>query len=894
MLTLARSIGHAGAAVVSVTGDAGIGKTAFLDAIKVGLGSLDVSVLHTGLSEAERPLTWAGLRHLLRWVGPDRIEGLPGALQTALRGALGEAVATAVDPGLVSAGLAGLLSAEASQGPVAVLVDDLHWLDAATASALAYAVRATSGAPLLTVFAQRPRLDLPLVPERLLDDNRTAEVVLHGLSVAGTHQLLERSCGFVVRRPDLTRLHAMTGGNPLYVLETGRLLAAGVSMHDALVPPSLEATIRQRLGVLPPDARHSLEAVAVASAPTVDLVARTLPGIDVEGALLLAEEAAVIEVTGDDIEFTHPLLRAAMLRGLPELRRRRLTLRLAEEVADPDERALLLADVTRGCDETVAGLVERAGERAAEQGAPLLASERFRRAADLTGDVAGRARRLVLAAEYAFQGGDLTGTLAAADTAHAAAHDVELRVRAGLSAVLAVAHLEPLQHALRRAETLLDDADGHPAEQVRVLRTIARIHSFDNLDAARDAIDRAIALVSLTGDEEAVALVVVTQALITQLRGDPVDVDRIAALSRQSLSSAALPTRSLLLELLTWTDRVDEAIALGWVHLAEAEQRGSIDDMNAVRDQLADACFRAGRWAEAAALVRQSLEADRLTPTTGPADCRPADLAQTLAAMGHDAEARALLEPVLRRDDLATTIALQRDARAGFVFLAAGAWTEAASHLRDARRHAAAMHQGDLGCIPFRADLVEALVHLGDIDEAAEVADELAHLAERGRLPRGLVEQARARGLVLGARGERAAAIGALEDALAAHAAWPLPFERGRTLLALGAALRRAGQRARAASCLDDAAAVFRQLGARRWVDRVTAERDRLGIRRTDGAQLTVSERRVADLAAGGRTNTEIAAELMVSLRTVESNLTRVYRKLGVRSRTELAARVRP
>jgi DNA-binding CsgD family transcriptional regulator len=359
------------------------------------------------------------------------------------------------------------------------------------------------------------------------------------------------------------------------------------------------------------------------------------------------------------------------------------------------------------------------------------------------------------------------------------------------------------------------------------------------------------------------------------------------------MSASSLPARSLLLELLTWTDRVDEAIALGEAQLAEAEEQGSIDNMGAIRDQLADACFRAGRWPQAVTLVRATLEADRLTTTRGPADCRPADLAQTLAALGEREEAFALVAPVLDLDDLEPVIRFQRDARAGFVLLADGQWAAAADRFREARREAAGLGEEDLGSIPFRADFVEVLVHIGALDEAEEVAAEHRRFAEQGRLPRGLAESARSRGLVTAARGDLGAAITAFEEALVMHDQWPVPFERGRTLLALGATLRRSGHRSQAAERLDEAATIFEHLGARPWTARVVAERERLGGRRVEAGELTPTEQRIAELVAAGRTNAEVASELAISLRTVESNLTRVYRKLGVRSRTELTGRLR-
>ena len=156
---------------------------------------------------------------------------------------------------------------------------------------------------------------------------------------------------------------------------------------------------------------------------------------------------------------------------------------------------------------------------------------------------------------------------------------------------------------------------------------------------------------------------------------------------------------------------------------------------------------------------------------------------------------------------------------------------------------------------------------------------------------RGVVE--RARGMLASRRGEHDAAVEALLRAEALHGAGPLPFDHGRTLLALGEAQRRAGRRRDARGSLQSAAVIFERLGARPWSARTEAELGRVGGRVASGDELTATEQRVAALVAEGRTNREVAAELVVSVRAVEANLTRVYAKLGVRSRAELAARFR-
>jgi DNA-binding CsgD family transcriptional regulator len=190
------------------------------------------------------------------------------------------------------------------------------------------------------------------------------------------------------------------------------------------------------------------------------------------------------------------------------------------------------------------------------------------------------------------------------------------------------------------------------------------------------------------------------------------------------------------------------------------------------------------------------------------------------------------------------------------------------------------------------ADLIESLIITGALDRAEVVLGQLSARARRSGVPWSLATGARCRGLLLAARGELDAAEQALSDALVAHEGLPMPFERGRTLLALGLLLRRKNLRRRAGECLEQAHAIFGDLGAPIWAERAQREVRPLGGRPTSRVTLTPSEQRVAELAASGLTNRQVAAALFISPKTVESNLARVYRKLKIRSRAELGAQI--
>jgi DNA-binding NarL/FixJ family response regulator len=193
--------------------------------------------------------------------------------------------------------------------------------------------------------------------------------------------------------------------------------------------------------------------------------------------------------------------------------------------------------------------------------------------------------------------------------------------------------------------------------------------------------------------------------------------------------------------------------------------------------------------------------------------------------------------------------------------------------------------------LPVWADAIETLVGLGELDRAAAYLEHCSDSAER--LDSSLAREGvlRCRGLLASAEGDSDAALAAFEHLLAEVPDPPWPFERARTLLCLGTVRRQAQQKKAAREALAQALAIFDELGARLWAEKAQAELRRISGRSPASDELTEAEQRVAELAAQGRTNKEIAAELFMGLSTVESHLSHVYRKLGVR-RAELAARL--
>jgi DNA-binding CsgD family transcriptional regulator len=344
------------------------------------------------------------------------------------------------------------------------------------------------------------------------------------------------------------------------------------------------------------------------------------------------------------------------------------------------------------------------------------------------------------------------------------------------------------------------------------------------------------------------------------------------------------------------SDDLDTARPVLAAELERARRLGSEPGLLHLLLRSADLELRAGRWSaalgaaqEAHALARQG-GVDFEEATTGTA------LARVLAHLGELEDARSLAEAAYEIGDGRghRAIAIRAAGVLGFLELETGDAERALAWLTPARDELQRIGMGELSISGVVENEIDALVAVGRLDDADET---IAFVEEKGRPAARSWHEAvalRGRALVASARGDPERARDHVESALAAHQRLPQPFELGRTLLAQGAIERRAKRRGAARQALTHALELFDELGAARFSERAAAELARLPGRRPRSSELTETERRVAELVAEGLSNKEIAARLFVTVRTVEGNLTRIYAKLGIRSRTELASRLRP
>jgi len=343
-------------------------------------------------------------------------------------------------------------------------------------------------------------------------------------------------------------------------------------------------------------------------------------------------------------------------------------------------------------------------------------------------------------------------------------------------------------------------------------------------------------------------------------------------------------------EALTTVDRLDEARLVGESWRRIASEAGS----EALCLALANLCeveLRAGNWELADRYADEAASRD-----VADAPAFAIERGMVDAYLGRVNDARRNLELGLQVAESRGVVAGIQDCQAalGFLVLSVGDLVEAHRHLSEATRRFLDAGIREPGMGHFLADEVEVLVGLGELAEAERLTD---WLEERGRaLDRvwALAAGARCRGPLLAAKGDLDGALGHLERAMAEHERLPMPFERARTLLALGTIRRHAKQKRAAREALEEALSTFDRLGAALWSQKARAELSSIGGRPPATGALTPTEERVARLAAAGRTNLEIADTLYLSVRTVEGHLSRAYHKLGVRSRTELALHLEP
>jgi DNA-binding NarL/FixJ family response regulator/tetratricopeptide (TPR) repeat protein len=890
----------AGTGALAIEGEAGIGKSALWQLAVGAARERGLRVLEARPSEAERTLSYAALGDLLR---PElaALEGLPLPQRRALEVALllADPDGAAPDRRAIAVATLGALHALSASQPVGLAIDDVQWLDADSARALTFALRRLDAEPLLALLARRSDRPAPL-PLGLdaWDDMRVLRVRLAPLGPTDMHALLAERLGLRLARPLLLRVHAAAAGNPLYGLELGRALMR----HEGRLAPTaalpepetLEGVVGERLGALSPEAQMALAAVAALADPRPAIVgAIAADGLDE------ALESGALQLEDERLRLAHPLFGSVVTSRLRLDRRRLLHRRLADLVDDFEQRALHVALAAEAPDRDAAQVVAEAARRAGARGAPDAALQLVEHALRLAPPepTSERAALALEGSDLAFAAGDtgraerlLRDALELAEPAQRASVLVRLSMLATYDG--------SILDARGLAEQALREAGDDPAARVVILRRLALTHLLRaELREAELRAASAARLAEATEPREWGARALANLACIQALRGRWAEASPAIerALAREgapgvaSIDDSPSAVAGLLLmyqgELAAGRARLRHA-------LAQAQAAGGDPLSTGLLFALSELESRAGRFHDARELAIRGLTASEQTEQRTERTVLLFVRALAEAHLGAGDGGRAAAEEGLAIAERAEHrfAAAQNRWALGHGALSAGQAEEAWAALGPVVVMLREGEVGELGVVPVHADAIDALLMLGDLEQARVLVAELDAAA---RWPWLRAAAARCRGLLLAAQGDTDAALHELAGAVEAHRALDMPFALARTELALGSAQRRAKQRAAARQSLATAEAAFEALGAARWAERARAEAARLAGRRpSDDAGLTPTERGVAELAAAGRSNREIAGELFVSERTVEANLTRVYRKLGVRSRTELARRL--
>jgi DNA-binding CsgD family transcriptional regulator len=888
----------AGGRALVIEGEAGIGKTALWQEGMAAARRSDVRVLAARAGQAETRVAFATVGDLFTPTLDETLPRLPLVQRRALEVALllREPDGPPPDVRVLGLALVSAVRALAQERPVLLALDDVQWVDASSAEILAFMLRRLEGEPvgvLATVRGHPARAPLGL--GRAFPALERFPV--GPLSIGAIHRMLWGRLSLNLPRPVLVRVHQTCGGNPFYALELGRALADGTILPGSgpmSLPESLQSVVAARLDTLPRRLRETLAAVAALASPTVTLLESLAPEAvdDVERA----QARGVLELDGDRIRFTHPLFAPACYSVIPLHRRRRLHARLARLDVDVEERARHLAIAATGPDEAVALALDAATAHARARGAVLAAVELAKLAVALTPTDAaeGINRRRITAAEHCLYAGDTAGASRLLEAAIDSSAPGP--VRAAALGRLASVHWDTkgFREAERFLNRALDEPGLDPHERIDILCRLAWMTAAGrgSVDGIRYA-DEALRLAERLAEPAQLAASLATLAELTFWRTGRIRrdlLDRAIELGRTVGSDE--DGRITLARLLGLADRYDEARALWTELIADGRARGD-PSVTASMMFLARMEVASGAWDAAVRVCEEAIELARQTGREmGESLCRMV-LAEIDAYRG---EAERVRREIPRLLQVAAGVgysgAIHRLTRAlASLELSCGdagtSWRLTAPLLADVTELDEALAQlaGSVG--------IEALVDIGDLAGAERLLTLLdARAAESDTAVRRLAY--RCRGFLLAAHGEHERAIEALVTAASDPDApqGTNPFERARTLLALGTVQRRAQHKRAARETLELAAESFDRLGARLWEAKARAESRRIGGRTASKSELSETERRIVALVVAGRTNREVAAELSLSPNTVAWNLSKIYRKLGVSSRTELAARV--
>ncbi|WP_225849961.1 AAA family ATPase [Streptomyces sp. HPF1205] len=872
--------------VLVLHGTPGVGKSALLEYAE--RSATDMRVLRAVGVESEMELPFATLHH---FCSPllDRAKRLPAPQREALETVFGMRAAPAPERFLVALGVLSLLSDTAEERPLLCVVDDAQWMDHASAQVLGFVARRSQAESMGLLFGARER------PRDLLG---LPDLAVTGLRDADAHALLDSVTRVRLDQRVRDRFVAETRGNPLALLELPRglsvtQLAGGFGLpHADMLPARIEESFLARIADLPDQTRLLL--LVAAAEPTGD------PALVWQAASRLGARPETALVDGTDgllsfgarVIFRHPLVRSAVYRSARADERRAVHKALAEATdphTDPDRRAWHLASAAAAPDESVAAELERSADRAQARGGPAAAAAFLRRSAALTVDTARRAERALAAANAAFRAGDLD---AARELLAAAERDAEeefqraraylLRSRITFAAgfndqappmlLAAARRLERFDMKLARETYLVAWATAtFAASDGDVLTEISRaVRELPAPDGGPGTLDLVL---------EGYALLVTegyNAALPTFRKVMPALVDYPA----QDLLAWGWATCGVSCAL--WDDRVMHETYARAVEVARSA--GALTELPIYLASLGISTVMAGDLAAATAIVAES---EAVAAATGMPIAQHTKLLLT-AVQGKETEAADLIADTIEwaSADGQTNAVTCAHWAAAVLYNGLGRYERALPAARTIRRIDQAFVA--MWVLP---ELVEAASRVGEETVAREALQGLVDAA-------GMCDTDWARGILARSRAllsEGAAAEDLYREAVERFGRTRLRPELARAHLLYGEWLRRERRRAEAQEHLHAAYGMFVSIGMEAFAERARRELlvsgeavGKRGPAAPSSDELTEQERQIALLARDGFSNSEVAARLFLSPRTVEWHLRKVFTKLAITSRRQL------
>ena len=891
--------GRRGPAALILDGEAGIGKTTLTWAVVDAATAAGFRVLTTSGAAAEVSLAWAALADLIDGIDADVLAELAPLHQQAVQAITTGAEGLGGDERLVAMGLRTALERQSQRRPLLVVVDDAQWIDEPSKLALGFAVRRLSGpAVVLAAFrsGEPGGRDRSWVQPR--DPSRLNRLTLGPMPDRDLRAVLTTRLG---RRPSpaaMAHIESLAGGNPLYALELGRSLDDKPDNGAAELPVTLSELVRRRIGELDAATAEAMLTVATAFEPTVEVIAAATNRSPDDLVVLLEplERRGVLIFDGARIRLTHPLIASGITADADPTRQRCAHRRLAAAVSHPEQRARHLAlSTAHGDPETLAAL-DAAAENAAARGAYSTAAELVSLAIRLGAD--DQLQRL-RGGDYFFRAGDFDG-------ADAMVAPILEDLPAGFMRTVGLLLLSAVRgyrdgvtSTIGMLQRAVEEAGDNLVLRTQALLVLALSTGIGgDLATCVEQAARARADADATGLPALRSQALTLSAHVNFLYGLGTDT---AALDEALKLGEPDPTTPIMLRPKSihalqcgWTGRLEQGLAELTEVWNQCAERGNELEMLWADEQLTTIEVGLGRYDDAARTAAGALERAEHLGGRLPLITAHTAIAHAAAYQGRIEDAR-----------VSAGLAIAGATEAGlgylvgpptmslaFALVSDGHYEEALQALQPLMASFDPQHDTEIVAGAFLPDAVEALTALGRVAEAEPLVAALETNGARLDRPWMLAVGARGRAQVQAAMGDLDSALKSTERALGHHERLPMPFERARTLLLAGQLQRRRRRTHPGRAMLTEAVAVFEELGSPLWAQRARRELTRLE-KRAAGTALTEAERQVAKHATEGMTNNQIAALLYVSAKTVEMHLSSAYRKLGIRSRTQLIERLR-